>query len=98
MLAPSEDTLMRQITIVKMFPEENLLKLNINKCEIMVFSKDQNFTPPLYEIEGSAMPAGDVGKCLEYWWRGDLLATKSVDEIIKKACCAIFYHGKIGVF
>ena len=26
------------------------------------------------------IPASDNGKCLGYWWRGDLLATKSVDE------------------
>ena len=41
------------------------------------------------------MPVGDVGKCLGYWWKGDLLATRSVDENIKKA---FFHYGSIGVF
>ena len=98
-LATSEETLTRQIALVKTFAEENLLKLNINKCEIVVFSRDRNFAPPLCEIEGSEMPAGDVGKCLGYWWKGDLLATKSVVENIKKARRAFFFHyGSIGVF
>ena len=44
------------------------------------------------------MPAGDVGKCLGYWWKGDLLATKSVVENIKKARHAFFHYGSIGVF
>ena len=44
------------------------------------------------------MPVGDVGKCLGYWWKGDLLATRYVDENIKKACRAFFHYGSIGVF
>ena len=68
----------------------NLLKLNTNKCEIVVFSRDRNFAPPSCEVEGSEMPVGDVGKCLGYWWKGDLLATRSVDENIKKARRAFF--------
>ena len=66
-LATSEETLTRQIALVKTFAEENLLKLNTNKCEIVVFSRDRNFTPPSCEVEGSEMPVGDVGKCLGYW-------------------------------
>ena len=97
-LATSEETLTRQITLVKTFAEENLLKLNTNKCEIVVFSRDRSFTPPSCEVEGSEMPVGDVGKCLGYWWKGDLLATRSVDENIKKARRAFFHYGSIGVF
>ena len=44
------------------------------------------------------MPAGDVGKCLGYWWKGDLFATKSVDENIKKARRSFFHYGSIGAF
>ena len=97
-LASSEETLTRQIALVNTFAEEYLLKLNINKCEIVVFSRDRNFAPPLCEIEWSEMPAGDVGKCLGYWWKGDLLATKSVVENTKKAPRAFFHYGSIGVF
>ena len=41
------------------------------------------------------MPVGDVGNCLGYWWKGDLLATRSVDENIKKARRAFFHYGSI---
>ena len=44
------------------------------------------------------MPVGDVGKCLGYWWKGDILATRSVDENIKKVRRAFFHYGSIGVF
>ena len=23
-------------------------------------------------MDGSVLPAGDIGKCLEFWWKGDL--------------------------
>ena len=44
------------------------------------------------------LPAGDVGKCLGYWWKSDLLATKSVEEDILKARRAFFHYGSIGMF
>ena len=44
------------------------------------------------------IPASDEGECLGYWWRGDLLATRSVDENMRKARSAFFHHGSIGVF
>ena len=44
------------------------------------------------------MPASDVGKCLGYWWKGDLFATKSVDENIKKTRRCFFHYGSIGAF
>ena len=40
---------------------------------------------PVCEMEGSVMPAGDIVKCLGYWWRGDLLASTFIDEKIRKA-------------
>ena len=61
-------------------------------------SPEWNFAPPSCEVEGSEMPVGDVGKCLGYWWKGDLLATISVDENIKKARRTFFHYGSIGVF
>ena len=36
-----------------------------------------------------------MGKCLGFWWTGDLLATKSVDENIKKV---FFHYGTVGAF
>ena len=89
-LATSEDSLQRQVGLVKAFAEENLLRLNIRKCEIVHFSQNRNIVPPVCEVEGTVMPAGDVGKCLGYCWKGNLFAVKSVDENIKKARRSFF--------
>ena len=45
----------------------------------------------LGEVDGSVLPAGDMGKCLGYWWKGDLLATRAVEENIMKARRAFFH-------
>ena len=97
-LATSEDSLQRQVGLVKAFAEENLLRLNVKKCEIVLFSQSRNTNLPVCEVEGTVLPAGDVGKCLGYWWKGDLLATKCVEENIKKARRCFFHYGSIGVF
>ncbi len=55
------------------------------------------FDPPVCKVEGTVLPAGDVGKCLGHWWKGDLSATELVDENIKKATRA-FIHYCIGAF
>ena len=63
-----------------------------------MFSRDRNTTFRTCEVDGSVLPAGDVGRCLGYWWKSDLLATKSVEENIVKAHRAFFHYGSIGVF
>ena len=63
-----------------------------------MFSRDHSTAFPSCEVDGSILPAGDVGKCLGYWWKSDLLATKSVEENIWKARRAFFHYGSIGVF
>jgi len=97
-LATSEESLQRQVALVKAFADENLLTLNASKCEIVLFSRSHNVTPPSCVVEGSVIPARDVAKCLGFWWRGDLLATTSVDKNIQKARGAFFHYGSIGVF
>ena len=37
------------------------------------------------EVEGIIIPSRPEAKCLGYWWKGDLFATRAVDENIKKA-------------
>ena len=65
--------------------EQNLLKLNISKCEIVLFSKQASSSAlPVCEVDGSVLPAGDTGKCLGYWWKGDLSASRSVEENIRR--------------
>jgi len=48
-------------------------------------------------IDGELIPAGDVGKCLGYWWREDLMATRAMEENIKKARKSFFLYSGIGV-
>ena len=88
----SEESIDRQVALVKTFAED---KLNVNKCEIVLFSRD--VISPACMVEGSVIPASDEGKCLGYWWRGNLLATKSVYEN-REARSAFFHYGSIGVF
>ena len=52
---------------------------------IVVFSRNKMKQFPKYSIDGELIPAGDVGKCLGDWWREDLMATRAVEENIKKA-------------
>ena len=65
-LATSEESLQQQVALVKAFADKNFLGLNINKCEIVMFSRDQSTALPSCEVDGSILPAGDVGKCLGY--------------------------------
>ena len=44
-LASSEESIDRQVALVKAFAEENLLKLNVSKCEIVHFLRDHNIIP-----------------------------------------------------
>lgn len=81
-----------EVALVKAFAEDNMLKSQV------LFSRGQNIIPPACMVEGSVIPASDEGKCLGYWWRGELLATKSVDANIRKAWSAFFHYGSIGVF
>ena len=65
-LATSETSLKCQVEMVKEFADQNLLKLNVSKCEIVVFSTQfstqSSTTLPVCEVDGSVMPAGGVGK------------------------------------
>ena len=97
-LATSKESLEAQVALVKRFAEMNFLKLNVAKCEIVMFSRGHSVEVPECEVDGSVLPAGDVGKCLGFWWKGDLLATRSVDENVKKARRAFFHYGSIGAF
>ena len=42
-------------------------------------SRDWSGSLPSCQVYASVLQAGDIGKCLGYWWiEGDLVATKSV--------------------
>ena len=74
-----------QLKLSLIVAEQNLLKLNISKCEIVLFSKQASSSAlPVCEVDGSVLPAGDARKCLGYWWKGDLSASRSVEENIRR--------------
>ena len=75
----------QQVALVEDFAKEKFLRLNLSKCEIVLFSRDKSTALPICEVDGSILPAGVAGKCLGYWWKGDLLAMKCVEENILKA-------------
>ena len=82
-----------------MVKEFAFLKLNVGKCEVVMFSRGCSVDVPECVVDGSvSLPAGDIGRCLGFWWKGNLLATRSVDENIKKARRAFFHYGSIGAF
>lgn len=63
-----------------------------------MFSRVQSAALPiLCQVDESALLT-DVEKCLRYWWKGDIVATKSVEENIAKARHALFHYGSIVVF
>ena len=69
---------------------------NLSKCDIVLFRRNQQASLPHCEICDSDLPAGLDGKCLDYWWNNDLLATRAVDENIVKVRRAVFHFGRIG--
>ena len=81
------------------FAEENFLQLNINKCEVVPFShSNKPGQHPHCEVNGAVIPVQSEAKCLGYWWKSDLLASKSVSDNIGKARRSFFLHGSIGAF
>jgi len=85
--------------MVNMFASENFLRLNINKCEIAPFSHSKKSgQQPHCEVIGAAIPVRLEAKYLGYWWRNDLLASKSISENIGKARRSFFHYGCIGAF
>lgn len=72
--------------MVKQFAEKHLLKLNVTKSEITVFTKRQGGADNLlYDVDSVVVPSGDAGKCLGYWWKGDLLSSLSMLETCVRA-------------
>ena len=97
-LASNVSSMEEQVAMVQDFARQNLLRLNVQKCEIVVFSRSKMKQFPECSIDRELIPAGDVGKCLGYWWREDLMAIRAVEENIKKARKSFFLYGGIGVF
>ena len=97
-LATSAESLQQQVDLVNTFAAKHFLKLNIEKCEVIVFTRSHQEDAPVCEVEGIFLPVSDPGKCLGVWWKGNLMATKSIEENIKKARRAFFLLGSLGTF
>ena len=99
MLASGLNSLEGQIDLVKCFASENFLWLSVTKCEIVTFGKSSD-RGPVFDamVDGSSIPHVDEGKCLGYWWRHGLMATRCIEENVKKARGAFFKLGSIGAF
>ena len=92
-------TLKKQIEMVKQFPDENVLNLNVSKCEIVLFSNHSSAAKfPECNVDEAVMLAGDVGKCLGYWWNRALTACKSIENNTKTSRRTFFHFGSIGMF
>ncbi len=83
------------MALVNNFTKTNFLKLNLSKCEIVMFSRSPQVAIPACEVDGSVLPASSEGKCLGFWWKSDLLATRAVEDNIKKAQTPFFHYGSI---
>ena len=60
---------MKQFDMVKLFAKKRDLKLNVTKCDIVVFANRPSGADnlPVCDVDGVAVPSGDVGRCLGYW-------------------------------
>ena len=98
-LAANPSTLEAQISTVEKFTEENFLKLNASKCEIIVFKK--SFTTSNGEslqICNNDFPINSEVKCLGYLWKHNLSSLTMVHDRIQKARKAFFQYGSIYAF
>ena len=66
-LATNASSLEAQISTVTNFADENFLRLNALKCEIIVFTK--SFTKCNLEVGGNSLSVGCEAMCLGYRWR-----------------------------
>ena len=73
--------------MVGRFSSEMHLKLNFSKCEVVQFTRQRGQVTCKVEVE---IPSEKEGKCVGYWWQGDLFAKKAVEENVMKARRSFF--------
>jgi len=81
---------------VKIFATKNFLKLTGDQCEVIFFARGHQTATSVCEVEGSLPPVGDTGSALECGGKGNLMATKSIEENIMKARRAFLLLGSLG--
>ena len=92
-LPSSTESLEKQISIVEIFSKGNLLKLNVQKCEIVHFSLAT--LSPHQESVNSHISTKTAAQCLGYWWSRDLLSNRSVEENIKEGQRMFFFSSTV---
>ena len=98
-IASSTTTLKAQISTIKMFTEDNFLKLNTSKCEIVAFKKSSiRKKQESIEVGECSFPVSDEAICLGYQWKQDLSSTSAIQNRIQKARKAYFQYGSIYAF
>ena len=95
-LAFTSSTLEAQISTVKKFTEDNFLKLNASKCEVVAFKRASNRTfEERVEAGECSFPVGGKATCLGYLWKDDLSSSYAIQTRVQKARKAFFQFGSI---
>ena len=77
-LASSTTTLEAQISTIKKFTEDNFLKLNTSKCEIVKSSSRTN--QESIEVGECSFPVSGEAICLGYQWKQDLSSSSVIQN------------------
>ena len=95
-LATNTSSLETQISTVASFADENYLRLNASKCEIIVFKK--SFTKANGEVGGNTLSVGCEATSLGYRWRQDMSSPPMIQDRIQRARKAFFHYGSVYAF
>ena len=84
---------------VKRFTQDNFLKLNAAKCEIIVFKKSfiRN-TEESLDVGEISFPVRSEAMCLGHQWRQDLSSSCAIRDLIKRVGKAYFQFGSVYAF
>ena len=98
-LAPNTSTLEAQISFVKRFTEENFLKLNPSRCEIVAFKKAKEPADTgEVGVGGCCFLVRETATCLGYQWKYDLSSSHAIQIRVQKARRAFLQYGSIYAF
>ena len=79
-------------SIIESYTQENGLKLNQEKCEVLLVPRSENSKPPQI-----ICPIVSSVRILGSWFTSDLSSKTSIANNIKRAHSAFFANGKIGL-
>ena len=98
-LAPNTSTLEAKLSFVKRFTEENFLRLNPSKCEIVAFKKAKEPADTgEVRVDECCFLVRETATCLGYQWKYDLSSSHAIQIRVQKARRAFFQYGSIYVF